>query len=212
MFSTLAWLLFPKLCYACKKLLKDPSYEGDICPDCLAKLEPPTKQGEKIYSLYKFNPTAQLLIHQLKYRNKKKIGWQLCSFGAERIRTKINTWNIQGIVPVPLFPTRFKQRSYNQSEQIGKALSQILDIPLYNKICQRVRYTQSQTKLTKAERVKNLQGAFRSKIKNHLGNKNLLAVDDVLTTGSTLKNLSLALHEVTDGKIYGFTLANANEK
>jgi len=113
---------------------------------------------------------------------------------------------------VPLFRTRFNERSYNQSEKIGKALAQILDIPLYTKVCKRVRYTKSQAKLNKAGRQQNLIDAFWGNPQKHFGEKNLLIVDDVLTTGATLKNLTIALSKITNGKIYGFTIATADEK
>ncbi len=175
-------------------------------------MELATQQEQTIYSLYKFNPTVQKLIHLLKYKQKKNLGKKLCYLNKKQIIEKLSPWDIQGIIPVPLYRTRFSQRSYNQSEQIGEALSSILHIPLYPHACKRIHYTQSQAKLNKAEREKNLIGVFRSNPKQHFGEKNLLAVDDVLTTGSTLKNLALSLQSITNGKIYGFTLATASEK
>ena len=212
LFDIITQLLFPKLCYSCQKLLADQSSSTSICPECQAQLEFATNQKQTIYSLYKFNPTIQKLIHLLKYKQKKHLGRKLCYMNKKRIIDKLSPWNIQAIVPVPLYRTRFSQRSYNQSEQIGKALSSILQIPLYPKACKRIHYTQSQTKLSKAEREKNLIGVFRSHPKQHFGEKNLLVVDDVLTTGTTLKQVTLALKKITNGKIYGFTLATANEK
>ncbi len=114
---------------------------------------------------------------------------------------------------MPLFRIRYNERSYNQSEHIAKALSKILGVELLPKICKRVRYTKTQARLKNADaRKKNLAGAFACRGKNHLGNKNLLVVDDVLTTGATLQNLVTTLSQITNGKIYGFTLATASEK
>ena len=205
-------LLFPKVCYSCDESLPNQKEAVYICPDCLQQIGLIEKQDDSIFSLYKFNPTLRKLIHQIKYKDKKRLAKQLCFLQKENIKKMLTPLNIKGIIPVPLYSTRFRERGYNQSVQIGEALSTILNIPLFPSACKRTRYTRSQAKLSKSERENNLVNAFRAKPIKSLQDGNLLLIDDVLTTGSTLKQVSLAVQKITTGNIYAFTLASAKEK
>ncbi len=205
-------LLFPKVCYSCYESLPNQKEAVYICPNCLQQIELIEKQDDSIFSLYKFNPTLRKLIHQIKYKDKKRLAKQLCFLQKENIKKMLTPLNIKSIIPVPLYSTRFRERGYNQSVQIGESISTILNIPLFPSACKRTRYTRSQAKLSKSERESNLVNAFRAKSIKSLQDGNILLIDDVLTTGSTLKQVSLAVQKITTGNIYAFTLASAKEK
>ena len=100
-----------------------------------------------------------------------------------------------GIIPVPLAPSRRRDRGFNQSEILAAHLSQIWDVPMLSTALGRGRGTQSQTQLTPGERLGNVAGAFvvpHSARKEVIG-RHLILLDDVVTTGSTLGACAKAL-------------------
>jgi ComF family protein len=102
------------------------------------------------------------------------------------------------------------ERGYNQSFYICKGLSRELNIPLKNHFIKRKRFTQSQTTMDFEERQKNIRNAF--KIRNGLGlkGKNILLVDDVITTGSTISECGRVLLECGVNKVYAASVAIAD--
>ncbi len=110
------------------------------------------------------------------------------------------------IVPVPLHKRRFAERGFNQAEEIAKILAAELDVPFEN-ILIRKKSTKQQAKLQKDERIKNIKDAFVLKENFDIKGKNILLVDDVFTTGSTLDESARILKEAGAGLIKAFTLA-----
>lgn len=118
--------------------------------------------------------------------------------------------NIDMIIPVPLHPRRYAERGFNQSEEIAKAFSVLLHIPVESKILVRRRYTKQQAKLHRDERLENMADAFgiREEKKKALAWKRVLLVDDVFTTGSTMQTCAEILCEKGNAEqVHGFTLA-----
>lgn len=100
------------------------------------------------------------------------------------------------VVPVPLAASRFRERGYNQSELLAAGLSAHWGIPVWSKCIERVRRTESQTRLSPGDRRLNVSGAFRASPEGFsLRGKHLILVDDVVTTGSTLNECATALYE-----------------
>ncbi len=100
------------------------------------------------------------------------------------------------LVPVPLAPSRRRERGYNQSELLARALGKKWDLPVWTTCVERARATNSQTQLTPSERRRNVSGAFRAvpAAVNFRG-AHLVLVDDVVTTAATLNECATALHE-----------------
>lgn len=99
------------------------------------------------------------------------------------------------LVPVPLAPSRLRERGYNQSEVLARELGRSWGIPLRDDILERARATTSQTQLTPGERHRNVEGAFRARAgRNSLRGLHLVLVDDVVTTAATLNACAAALH------------------
>jgi len=110
------------------------------------------------------------------------------------------------IVPVPLYKTRKRERGYNQSEEIAKALAKIIHIPVKSEHLLRIRSTLSQTKMSEKEREKNVRKAFSCPV--ILTGKNILLVDDVITTGSTIEACVKALKSAGAKVVDVFTIAH----
>jgi len=111
------------------------------------------------------------------------------------------------IVPIPLSKAKLRKRGYNQAEILGKELSKKLNIPVQN-LLERTRETKTQVGLTNLQRKLNVRNAFE--IINHKSsiiNQNILLVDDVATTGSTLLEAAKVLKRAGAQKVFGLTLA-----
>ena len=101
----------------------------------------------------------------------------------------------RALVPVPLAATRKRERGYNQSELLARALSRHWGIPVWAACVERVKRTASQTRLTPGERRRNVSGAFRAvPAAVSFRGAHLVLVDDVVTTGATLNECATALH------------------
>jgi len=98
--------------------------------------------------------------------------------------------NYDFIIPVPLHPLKEKERGFNQSLLIAELIKEELQVPIVTEGIVRTKYTKTQTKLSRKEREENVKNAFNIKsVKRFIGKK-LLIVDDVYTTGSTVRSLA----------------------
>lgn len=124
-----------------------------------------------------------------------------------------NPMPVDALVSVPLHPARQRERGYNQTELLARALGDMIDLPVAKIGLRRVRHTLPQMSLDAADRRENVQGAFVCRPQEEgggeLSNRRILIIDDVCTTGSTLEACSLALKAGGASSVWGFTLARA---
>ena len=101
------------------------------------------------------------------------------------------------LIPVPLSSKRKRERGYNQSERLSAALAKHWSIPVLDDVLLRARHTQTQTRLTPGERLRNVSGAFRpaDSARSALRGAHVIVVDDVVTTAATLNACAAALCE-----------------
>jgi ComF family protein len=100
------------------------------------------------------------------------------------------------LVPVPLAPARRRERGYNQSELLARALAARWTLPVWSTCLERARATPTQTRLTPGERRRNVSGAFRAVPDGcNFRGAHLVLVDDVVTTAATLNECATALHD-----------------
>lgn len=144
---------------------------------------------------------AQRLLHQLKYHGNKEIGHYLgLKFGKNILQH--NALNqIDLIIPMPLHKKRLLARGYNQSEWIARGISECIQSPVDSGIVLRTVNTVSQTKKSRTERWKNVDGIFKITSPEQLENKHLLLIDDTITTGSTLEALGQAILKQANCKL-----------
>jgi len=130
---------------------------------------------------------VQSLVHSIKYQEMPRLGRKAGRLLAQMMRLKRD--EIDLVLPVPLHRTRFIERGFNQSSEIARGVEESIGLPrIRHALIERTRATRSQTKLSVAERVENVEGAFRLN-QNHakmLSGKRIILIDDVMTTGSTL--------------------------
>ena len=116
------------------------------------------------------------------------------------------------IIPVPLHIKKLRKRGFNQSILIAKWVSQAFNIPMDLKIIQRHQLTPAQVDLSRSERLKNLKNAFKfiNKNKFKLSNiRHVALIDDVMTTGATVNEISKILKQAGVEKIEVWCLARA---
>ncbi len=111
------------------------------------------------------------------------------------------------LIPVPLSKKRLKWRGFNQSEEIGKELSEFLEIPLINDVLFKTKEALPQIELDDEAREENVKGAFLLKNKEKIKGRKILLVDDVYTTGSTLEESARLLKAAGAKEVWGVTVA-----
>ncbi|MCH8942113.1 MAG: ComF family protein [Bacteroidetes bacterium] len=165
--------------------------------------------GFTTHYIFENDKELQHIIHSIKYSNKFAVGKRLGEMIAEIRGNEIKTWNIDLIVPVPLHHLKKANRGYNQSFYIAKGLGKSLNIPVNQSILKRVKFTQTQTTLTLVERQENVGNAFKVKKTKLVEGKNILIIDDVITTGATQNECAKVLKEDGANKIYACATAIA---
>lgn len=205
----------PQVCLNCES--KIYNFDGLICSDCgflLKKLENNfTDNGQiSMINLYPFenDKPIQKILHSLKYEKMKTIGRKLGRELGKEIQLKVKE-RFDMIAPVPLHITKERERTYNQSEYICKGIGDVLKIRVENKLVRRVRYTESQARLDRDARQSNVRGAFEvnPKFKDKIMGKNIILVDDVITTGATIMECASALIKGGCGKVLASSIAIA---
>jgi competence protein ComFC len=125
-------------------------------------------------------------IHRFKYDHERFLrlplgDWMADALGDERLTRQ----PFDGLVPVPLHSTRYRERGFNQASLLAERLARRAGVPVLDCL-QRTRYTTTQTRLDRHERMENLRNAFRVRHSSAVLSRHLLLVDDVFTTGSTV--------------------------
>ncbi|MCI0448573.1 MAG: ComF family protein [Chlorobi bacterium] len=214
--------VLPNSCLCCESPIAPD--ERFICMNCFKKLEKfglphPWKEEFIAKSVidnslsafwFREGTAIQTLLHCMKYEKMKSVGRMLGNQIGRQI-AELNGMTFDYVVPVPLHKARIRDRQYNQSEFIAKGMSEVLNAKVLNDALIRIRYTQTQTKLNKAERKENVKGAFEvnQKHKDKITAKNIIVVDDVITTGATILECAEVLKKSGAGKIWVCSAAYA---
>ncbi len=153
----------------------------------------------------------QQLIHQLKYKGNTEIGFHLGEWLGQSLLASHRFNALDALVPLPLYPDKERKRGYNQAAVIAEGISAVLRVPVLKNKVIRQRPTATQTKKHRAERWQNVDGSFIVLDKAALAGKNLLLVDDVITTGASLEACGAALMSVPQLTLSMATLAIASK-
>lgn len=148
-------------------------------------------------------------IHQFKYDDLRALAGplgQLMCIGWSSLTPP--GLKIDAIVPVPLHPSRQRQRGYNQAALLAAEVGAQLQIPVREEQLIRTRATAPQVDLSAEARRDNVRGAFRS-TGSELSGKHVMLIDDVCTTGSTLESACATLREAGVRSVWAYTLARA---
>lgn len=214
-------LLFPHICSGCGSDLL--SKESLLCIRCLEAMP------ETNFELHAGNPvekkfwgrlplqtaTAQYyftreslmqhLMHQFKYKRNKELGAQLGKMMGESLK-RSGRFATDAIIPLPLFAAKEKRRGFNQATILCEGIAESLGVPVLKDVVIRSHHTDTQTKKGRVERWQNMEGKFILNKPEAIKNKNVLLVDDVVTTGATLEACGSALLQAENVKLSIATL------
>lgn len=229
-------ILYPRLCFACDKSLHEEK-NSYICESCLEIIEATkakrcskcglklgsgvTSSGngcpgckndnlrfEKSFFVSDNTEPVRTLIHQFKYKKHMCLATPLGSLLTNLLHQK-TICEIDIVVPVPLHWKKKQERGFNQSELMAKKICKKYSLPISINNLHRVKNTLSQTQLSRLQRQKNVKGAFQVKIPEMFFQKNVLMVDDVLTTGMTASECAKSLKNAGTKKVFFIALARS---
>lgn len=188
-----------KLCYKCGYPIYSRSH---FCEDC--RLETPLYTQMRSWTSH--TGAAQKAIHELKYKRNLAMGKILAQPLTEIV--KKSGWQIDLVVPIPLSRSRLRTRGYNQAALISRHLAASLNIQHSSNTVKRIRNTSTQIDMDVNKRFTNLLDAFYANPAT-LKKRNILVIDDVITTGATMQNCTKALLKAGAENIYCLSVARA---
>ena len=188
-------------CPLCGEMFGDGLAPATVCPEC--RHAPPP--WDRFYFHGRYSGRLRDLVIAFKFSGSLGRTRLLASMAAEAFRNAERTPDV--VVPVPLHARRLLNRGFNQSVELARALARKLDRPLATRALQRVPHT----RLGHAERQANLKGAFRDDRAEAAG-KIVLLVDDVYTTGATLKECARTLRRAGAAGVDVLVLARAQQE
>ena len=161
------------------------------------------------FSYYNKGSRIKNLIHNLKYKGIREIGYELGRIYGLSLETSGFMKDIDLIIPVPLHPAKKKVRGFNQSETISMGIADATHLPVDIKSLERTLVSATQTKKSRYERWTNVEGIFQVTDPQTIMGKHVLLVDDVITTGSTVESCSIELLKIEGVKVSVVALAYA---
>lgn len=231
----LADVIFPPQCMACGAVLREQ--KSSFCPDCFSQIEfirsplcvlcgqPFSEPGENDHmcgscllrapafsvarALGQYEKVLMDVIHRFKYGGKISLGERLGEFMADFSYPSLAIADYSLIMPVPLHPRRLRQRGFNQAVVLTREISRRFSLRLDFMSLQRVVFTEPQVGLGKEMRELNIRGAFHVVDSGRVKGEKIILVDDVYTTGSTVKECARILMENKAEQVAVLTLARA---
>lgn len=176
----------PRIEVACRRCGLPLALEGATeCGQCLQ--DPPP--WSRTVAPWSYDEPIKHLIHAMKFRQKLTLARVLGVLLAEECARATSRPEV--IIPVPLHAGRLRERGYNQALELARPIARQLGLPLDARCSVRVRATQAQSDLPSAQREGNIRGAFA--LRHPLSAKRVAIVDDVMTTGATLREFAAML-------------------
>ena len=213
-------LIFPRTCAGCGR---EGGYLCDECEAAIPRLEPPqcsacstpsrsplcawckaaNQPFNGITAPYRWTGVVKELVYSLKYRNVRASAPRLADLMSAHLSDKRIAADL--IVPVPLHPSRERERGYNQSELLARGISKSTGIPMTNGLLARTRNTPPQVSMTTPEeRRRNVVGAFECV--GDVAGVRMLLIDDVVTTGATVAECSAQLQNTGAAAVWVLSL------
>lgn len=222
-------IIYPRRCPVCDRILSFG--KGKICAKCYNQLEyirePSCKKcGKQItkneqeycydcktkkhifsrgIALMNNNKAGKKSVYAIKYNNKREYIDFYTDEIVKRYRNEIADWDCDMLIPVPLHKKKKLQRGYNQAEHIAVSLGRKLNMPVCKNILKRVLNTKPQKELNNTERRKNLEKAFV--VEKNVVKSNIILVDDIYTTGSTIDACAKVLVDAGADKVYYISIS-----
>lgn len=216
--DTILNVVFPVNCLSCGKR------GSDLCIKCFLDSPPAERESANwIFPLFDYrHPPIKKSIWLLKYKGKKRLAGIFAEIMYGKITEELSELSIMSnfrepiLIPIPLSPKRQRERGYNQAELICKKLIEIDEksnlannFRLEKNVLIKIKETEHQVNIKdRRDRLKNLSGSFSIKNGELIKGKNIILIDDVLTTGATLTEAKKILKKIGAKKVIAFTVAH----
>jgi len=183
-------------------------FDGDITDEfCCSNCDGRKFHFDCAVTRYRSKGIVRDFVHRFKYEQAYYLRRPLAEWAAVGLTDKrILVRPYDFLVPVPLHPARKRERGFNQAEAIGSLLAERTGKPMKSAL-RRTRYTTTQTRLDRAERMENLRGAFEVRHPEVVRDRHLILIDDVFTTGSTIEECARVLHHAGAASVRALTVA-----
>jgi ComF family protein len=232
-------IIFPPQCLACAEIINQPAKQvfcstcqekivfitdnfcpicgvpflvcpagTHICGNCLVN-KPYYTRARAVAG---FETVIMDAIHKFKYGRNVSTGNSLGLFMANFSFPDFNFSEYSLLIPVPLHIKRLRDRGFNQSLLLAKEMGEKYNLPVKFSLLKRSKFTLTQTGLNKAEREKNIKGAFVVAKKEKVTGKNIILIDDVYTTGATVNECARVLLKAGAQKVSVLTLSRVTQK
>ena len=229
-------LLFPSFCRLCRAPLEHPgervvceacllslaAYEGPFCACCGRTLqdagdahlcarcltEPPAFSRHRSCGLY--GGTLKEVILLFKYRKYAPLSRPLARFADAALGGDTGFWaGVDALVPVPLHPARRRDRGFNQSRLLARDLGRLRRLEVLDRVLLKVRNAPPQAGLRAGDRERNVIRTYAVRRPERVRGRTLVLVDDVATTGATLRECARVLKAAGAEDVRAITLAQA---
>lgn len=224
--SLLDWI-FPSACLSCNAWLSRgavycgkcfdalPRFRVLYCGKCRARLGEDKKVCHKDFPYllgaatdYR-NPGVSALVAALKFKSARAAAEPMAVLLAQYAESLLLT-PYAAIVPIPLSPSRLRERGFNQAEILAATLAQKLHIPILTSALRRIKNTRPQSEIHNAEeRAANVKNCFAVSESARVSEKNIILVDDVVTSGATILEAARALKAAGAKRIIALVAAKA---
>lgn len=227
-FNAIKNILFPRLCFYCGKKITH-GYLCQVCEEKIEFLHPPlcrlcsmpinrnstnickncikkSADYDKLVSITAYKEPLISLVHLFKYKDCDYLAEYFAALMIKHL-SKINfsLEEYSFITSIPVHSQTYKKRGYNQAELLGKKIADYFKIPFKNDIIYKDKFKPSQAKLPKEKRESNIKNTFT--VKNNLLNQNIVIIDDIFTTGATIRECASTLKKKGADNILAITLA-----
>ena len=173
-----------------------PTLNGDICGRCLKRMP----QFDRTLAVFAYAFPLDKLVQALKFGEQLMLVHGLADRLAQRVEVRPDS-----IIAMPLHSSRLRERGFNQSIELARHVANSLNIPLLPHACVRVRDTPPQSALAWKERGKNMRNAFTCTL--DLSGKHIAVVDDVMTSGASMNEVSAALRSAGASEVSAWVIA-----
>ncbi len=207
----------PYMCDACWhdiQFVEPPWCEICGTPDienentCEACASNPPRYG-KLRTIALYEAALQQAIHLFKFEKRRRLAKPLTQLILAHIPNDCSIGDYDFILPIPIHKKRLRERGFNQATLLAKGIAKATGVPIATDVLFRHRYTAPQSSLDREARQTNIVDAFQLRAEESIRGKHLLLIDDVFTTGATIREAVKALWHADPAEIDVLTLARA---
>ena len=192
---------------ACQKCGDQVGPFDSYCENC--KKEEYKHFFDKGYCVCKYSGSAREMVYSFKYGCNKYLCKVISKFMIDCFENINEHLSIDLVIPVPLGEKRFRRRGFNQSQMLAEDIAKHFSYPISSDVVVRALNTDTQTSMTRLERIDNVKGAFSIMDKNSVKGKNILIIDDIITTGATCDEISKLLKKCGAKSVYVLAFCHA---